>query len=203
MNSAENLKKYNGTTTCTESRQSKIYITEYLPKEFYVQKKRQICPRLSKQEKILTKRNESSNKESTACSSKKKFTIYRLIYRYFNLLYVQSRITSQKNIATLTMNINFLCNKCECCKITRPVCVIRQGSLPKMVKKPEKLNGKKMATGELSQRPGGEAPSHRKQEGVGAEPPAPEKFCIFYLKKVIFSAFNCIICYNNFSCRLL
>ena len=30
---------------------------------------------------------------------------------------------------------------------------------------------------------GGEAPSCRKQGGVGAEPPATENFCIFYLKK--------------------
>ena len=33
--------------------------------------------------------------------------------------------------------------------------------------------------------------------GRGAEPPAAENFCIFYLKKVNFSAFNCTICCNN------
>ena len=33
--------------------------------------------------------------------------------------------------------------------------------------------------------------------GMGAEPSAAENFCIFYLNKVNFSAFNCIICCNN------
>ena len=40
MNSAKNLKEYNATTTYTESRQSKVNITEHLPKEFYLQKKK-------------------------------------------------------------------------------------------------------------------------------------------------------------------
>ena len=36
--------------------------------------------------------------------------------------------------------------------------------------------------------------------GVRAEPTATENFCIFYLKKTIFSAFNCIIYCNNVLC---
>ena len=33
--------------------------------------------------------------------------------------------------------------------------------------------------------------------GKGVWAPAVQNFCIFYLKKVNFSAFNCIICCNN------
>ena len=43
----------------------------------------------------------------------------------------------------------------------------------------------------------GQNPRRWRQGGVVAEPPATENFCIFYLKKVNFSAFNCIICCNN------
>ena len=71
-----------------------------------------------------------------------------------------------------------------------------------MVKKPEKVVGQKVATGGLCWGPGGEAPSRQKQGGVRAEPPAAENFCIFYLKKVKFSAFNCIICCNNVLCTI-
>ena len=35
-----------------------------------------------------------------------------------------------------------------------------------------------------------------------AEPPAAKKFCIYYLKKVNFSAFNCIICCINVLCTI-
>ena len=44
---------------------------------------------------------------------------------------------------------------------------------------------------------GGEAPSRQSQGGPGAESSAAENSCIFYLSKVNFSAFNCIICCNN------
>ena len=58
-----------------------------------------------------------------------------------------------------------------------------QGSQPKMVKNPENTGGQKLATGGLCRGCGGEAPSRRRQRGVGAEPPATENVCIFYLKK--------------------
>ena len=61
-----------------------------------------------------------------------------------------------------------------------------------MVKKLEKASGQKVALTGLCR--GSEAPSRWRQEGVGAEPPATENFCIFYVKKVTFSAFNCTIC---------
>ena len=51
-----------------------------------------------------------------------------------------------------------------------------------------------------NRRSGGEAPSRQRQGGVGAEPPATKNFCIFYLKKIIFSAFNYIIYCNNVLC---
>ena len=77
-----------------------------------------------------------------------------------------------------------------------------QGYQPKMVKKPEKVEGQKKGKGGLCREPGGQAPSGRE--------PAPsrraqftENFCIFYLKKVIFCVFNCIICCNNALCSLL
>ena len=42
--------------------------------------------------------------------------------------------------------------------------------------------------------------------GLGAKPPeargCTEIFCIFYLKEVIFSAFNCIICCDNVLCTM-
>ena len=44
------------------------------------------------------------------------------------------------------------------------------------------------------------APRCQRQGGVEAEPPAAEKFRIFYLKKVNFDVFNCIICCNNVLC---
>ena len=43
----------------------------------------------------------------------------------------------------------------------------------------------------------GEAPSRRRQGGLGDKPPAAQSFCIFYLKIVNFSAFNRIICSNS------
>ena len=46
-----------------------------------------------------------------------------------------------------------------------------------------KYGCQKLATGGLCRGSGSEAPSRRKQGGVGAEPPATENFCIFYLKK--------------------
>ena len=69
-----------------------------------------------------------------------------------------------------------------------------------MVKKVENTGGQKLATGGLCQVSRGKAPSRRKQGGVGAEPPATENFCIFYLKNIIFSVFNCIIYCNNVLC---
>ena len=36
--------------------------------------------------------------------------------------------------------------------------------------------------------------------GLGAEPPADENFCIFYLIKVNVSAFICVICCNTLLC---
>ena len=69
-----------------------------------------------------------------------------------------------------------------------------------MVKKPENAGGQKLATGELCRGSGGEAPSRRRQGSVGAKPPAAENFCIFFLKKITFSAFNCIIYCNNVLC---
>ena len=48
----------------------------------------------------------------------------------------------------------------------------------------------------------GRSPQPPEAGGVGAKPPATENFCIFYLKKVIFSAFNCIICCNNVLCTM-
>ena len=78
-----------------------------------------------------------------------------------------------------------------------------QGSQPKIVKKPEKVGGQKVATGGLYRGRGGASPRRRKQGGVGAElPPSTENFCIFYLKKAISSAFNCIICCNNVLCSM-
>ena len=71
-----------------------------------------------------------------------------------------------------------------------------------MVKKPEKVGGHKVVTGGLCLGRGGAVPSRRKQGGVGAEPPATENFRIFYLKKAIFSAFNCIICCNKALCAV-
>ena len=46
----------------------------------------------------------------------------------------------------------------------------------------------------------GRSPQPPKARGVGAQPPATENFCIFYLKKIIFSAFNCITYCNNVLC---
>ena len=40
LNSAKNLKEFNATTTETDRRRHKVYITEHLPKEFYLQKKK-------------------------------------------------------------------------------------------------------------------------------------------------------------------
>ena len=51
-------------------------------------------------------------------------------------------------------------------------------------------------------RAGGKAPNRCWQGGVWAEPPATENFFIFYLKKAIFSAFNCIIRCNNVLCAM-
>ena len=77
-----------------------------------------------------------------------------------------------------------------------------QSSQPKMVKKPEKVGGQKVATQGPCRGRGGAAPSRRKQGGMGAEPPATENFFIFYLKQAIFGAFNCIICCNNVLCTM-
>ena len=68
-----------------------------------------------------------------------------------------------------------------------------QGSQPKMLKKPEKVGGKKVATEGPCWGNGGKAPSRWRQGSVGEKPPATENFRIFYLKTVIFSVLNCII----------
>ena len=52
-----------------------------------------------------------------------------------------------------------------------------------MVKKPENTGGQKAETGGLCRGSGDEAPSRRRQGGVGAEPLATENFCIFNIKK--------------------
>ena len=74
-----------------------------------------------------------------------------------------------------------------------------------MVKKPEKVGGQKMATGGLCRHCRGlgeRSPQPPEARGVGVESPVSENFCIFYIKKVIFSAFNCIICCNNVLCTM-
>ena len=46
----------------------------------------------------------------------------------------------------------------------------------------------------------GRNPQPPEASGCGGRTPATENFCIFYLKKAIFSAFNCIICCDNVLC---